>query len=291
MGDVQLWISAVELGCFFGILALSYFVVLAGTGFFNFAIGTYAMAGGLCATWLVIDHGMSLWPAVIVSLAAAVLLAVITEIAVVRPVQRRSDGSELPALVAVTAVLFAIQELAGVVFGYTTLPGQSLWTFQPIEIGSAVLVPSALVLIVATVAIFALMAAWIRFTRTGRVLRAVGDSRESAAVLGLPVGRIRMLGFALCGLLAGLAGLLFAPKAGVSSSSGLDWALSGFLALVVGGTASVWAPLVGGLILGMLQIFIPFYFGGNSLPYLLLALAVVFFAFRPQGLFDATVRI
>lgn len=280
-----------ELGCFFGILALSYFVVLAGTGFFNFAIGTYAMAGGLCATWLVIYHGMSLWPAVLVSLAAAVLLAVLTEVVVVRPVQRRSDGSELPALVAVTAVLFAIQELAGVVFGYTTLPGQSLWSFQPIELGSAVLVPSAVVLIGSTVAIFAMMAAWIRFTRTGRVLRAVGDSRESAAVLGLPVGRIRILGFALCGLLAGLAGLLFAPKAGVSSSSGLDWALSGFLALVVGGTASVWAPLVGGLILGMLQIFIPFYFGGNSLPYLLLALAVVFFAFRPQGLFEAKVRI
>ncbi len=291
MSDLQLWISAIEVGCFFGLLALSYFVVLAGTGFFNFAIGTYAMVGGLCATWLVINHGFNLWLSVLLAMAAAILLAVVTELVVVRPVQRRSEGSELPALVAVTAVLFAIQQLAGVVFGYTTLPGQGLWNFQPIQIGSAILVPSALVLMVATVVIFGLVATWVRFTRTGRVLRAVGDSRESASLLGLPVSRIRILGFALSGLLAGVAGLLFAPKAGVSSSSGLDWALSGFLALVVGGTASVWAPLVGGLILGILQIFIPFYFGGNSLPYLLLALAIVFFAFRPQGIFDRTVRV
>ncbi len=291
MSDLQLWISAVQIGCFFGLLALSYYVVLAGTGFFNFAIGTYAMVGGLCAAWLVINHNYPLWPAVLIALVATVALAAVTEVAVVRPVQRRSEGSELPALVAVTAVLFAIQQLGGVTFGYTTLPGQNLWTFHSIHLGSSIILPSALVLVVTTVIVFFLVAAWVRFTRTGRVLRAVGDSRESASLLGLPVGRIRIIGFALSGLLAGTAGLLFAPKAGVSSSSGLDWALSGFLALVVGGTASVWAPLVGGLILGMLQIFIPFYFGGTSLPYLLLILAAVFFAFRPQGLFDRRVRV
>jgi branched-chain amino acid transport system permease protein len=291
MSDPQLWVSAIELGCFFGLLALSYFVVLAGTGFFNFAVGPYAMVGGLCTAWLVINHGFGLWVAVVIAMVVTMALAAVTELVVVRPVQARSGRSDLPALVAVTAVLFAIEQLAGVIFGYTTLPGENLVNIQPIQLGSAIVIPSALVLAIVTVVVFVLVALWVRFTRTGRLLRAVGDSREAATLLGLPVNRVRIIAFVLSGLLAGIAGLLFAPKAGVSSTSGLDWALSGFLALVVGGTATVWAPLVGGLILGALQIFIPFYFGGASLSYLLLILAVAFFALRPQGIFVRRVRV
>lgn len=291
MSDPQLWISAAQLGCFFGLLALAYYVVLSGTGFFNFAVGPYAMVGGLCTSWLVVDKGFALWSAVVVALVVSMVLAAATELAVVRPVQRRSGRNELPALVAVTAVLFAIEQLAGVIFGYTTLPGQELLSIQPIQLGSAVLLPEALELMIVTVVVFVGMALWVRLSRTGRLLRAVGDSRDAAALLGLPVNRIRIVAFVLSGLLAGIAGLLFAPKAGVNSNSGLDWALSGFLALVVGGTATVWAPLVGGLILGALQIFIPFYFGGPSLSYLLLILAIVFFAFRPQGIFVRRVRV
>jgi branched-chain amino acid transport system permease protein len=291
MTDPQLWISAAELGCFFGLLALSYYVVLAGTGFFNFAVGPYAMVGGLSAAWLVLEHGFELWLAVAIAVVATMALAAVTELAVVRPVQRRSGRSELPALVAVTAVLFAIEQLAGVIFGYTTLPGQELLNIQPITFGTSVILPSDLLLGIVTIVVFGGMALWVRLSRTGRLLRAVGDSRDAAALLGLPVNRIRLVAFVLSGLLAAVAGLLFAPKAGVSSTSGLDWALSGFLALVVGGTATVWAPLIGGLILGALQVFIPFYFGGPSLSYLLLVLAIVFFAFRPQGIFARRVRV
>jgi branched-chain amino acid transport system permease protein len=291
MNDPQLWISAAELGCFFGLLALSYYVVLAGTGFFNFAVGPYAMVAGLCTTWLVLNHGFTLWLAVAFAMVITMALAAVTELLVVRPVQRRSGRSELPALVAVTAVLFAIEQLAGVIFGYTTLPGQQLLNIQPITIGSSIILPGDVLEGIVTVVIFGGMALWVRLSRTGRLLRAVGDSRDAASLLGLPVNRIRLVAFVLSGLLAGVAGLVFAPKAGVSSTSGLDWALSGFLALVVGGTATVWAPLIGGLILGALQVFIPFYFGGPSLSYLLLLLAIVFFAFRPQGIFARRVRV
>ncbi len=291
MDDPQLWISAIQLGCFFGLLALSYYVVLSGTGFFNFAVGPYAMVGGLFTSWLVIEKGFSLWPAVVVALVAAMALAAVTELIVVRPVQNRSGRNQLPALVAVTAVLFAIEQLAGVIFGYTTLPGEQLFNFQAIEIGSAELLPAALELIIVTAVVFISMAIWVRITRTGRLLRAVGDNRDAAALLGLPVNRIRIIAFVLSGLLAGIAGLLFATKAGVNSDAGLTWALDGFLALVIGGTATVWAPLVGGMILGILQVFIPYYLGGPSLSYSLLILAIIFFGLRPQGIFARRVRV
>jgi branched-chain amino acid transport system permease protein len=60
--------------------------------------------------------------------------------------------------------------------------------------------------------------------------------------------------------------------------------------MVVGGTGSLWAPLLGGLLLGGLEVFVPYYFGGQSHVYGLLVVALVFFAFKPQGLFVRSVR-
>ncbi len=141
-----------------------------------------------------------------------------------------------------------------------------------------------------TAVAFAATALWIRYTRTGRLLRAVGDSTHAAALLGLPVNRVRLVAFLIAGVLAAVTGLLFAPKAGVNSLSGLSWSVSGFLAVVVGGTGSVWAPLAGGLLLGAVEVFVPYYFGGQSHVYGLLLVALLFFAFRPQGLFVRMVR-
>src|SRR6185436_17189947 len=154
------------MGCFFGLLALAYYLVLVGAGFFNFAIGPYAMVGGLCTSYLVLYEELNVWAAAAVAILAAAALAVVTELAVVRPVQRRSGGGELPALVAVAAVLFTIQQLGGYLFGYTTLPGQNLFTFDPVTVGDTAIQPSTLVLLAFTVVAFAGLALWIRSTST-----------------------------------------------------------------------------------------------------------------------------
>ncbi len=290
MNQLQLWISALEMGCFFGLLALAYYLTLVGAGFFNFAIGPYAMLGGLATSYLVIEADMPVWTAALLAVLLAMVLAAATELAVVRPVQKRSGGGELPALVAVAAVLFAIQQFGGYFFGYTTLPGQQLVRFDPLPIGDTQLESYKVILIAFTAVAFTAVAVWIRATRTGRLLRAVGDSKHAASLLGLPVNRIRLVAFVVSGLLAGITGLLFATKAGVSSTSGLSWAVSGFLAMVIGGTGSVYAPLVGGLLLGCVEVFLPYYFGGHAQVYGLLVVALMFFAFKPQGLFVRRVR-
>jgi branched-chain amino acid transport system permease protein len=290
MTELQLWVSVAEMGCFFGLLALSYLLILEGAGFFNFALGPYAMVGGLGASWLVIEKELGLWTAVAAAVALVVALAVVTELAVVRPISRRAGGGELPALVAVAAVLFAVEQGAGFLFGRRQLPGQLLVEFDPLEVGGAFVQSSAVVLVAVTLVAFLLVAAWLQLGGSGRLLRAVGDNAGAASVLGLPVSRVRITAFVAGGLLAAVAGILFAPKAGVSFESGLSWTLSGFLALVVGGTGRVWAPLVGGLVLGGIQVFVPYYFGSAAQHYAILLVGLAFFALRPQGLFTRAVR-
>jgi branched-chain amino acid transport system permease protein len=287
----QLYVSIIEIGCFTALIALSYLVVLYGAGFFHFALGPYAMFAALGAAYWVAVEEWNLWLAVLLGVLIATLLSVVTELLVVRPIEKRAHGEELPSLIAVVAVMFAVSQLAGTVFGRRPLPGQPWLDFEePLELGDAVISGQAIVTVAVTLAIFAGLAAWLRWSRYGQWLRAVGENQEAARTLGFPVARIRLVAFAVGGLIAGIAGPLFSAKAGVNFESGLSYSLFGFIALVIGGTGSIWAPLAGGIFLAALQIAASYLFGSPSLNYATLAVAVLFFAFRPEGFFARRVR-
>lgn len=290
MTDPQLWLSALEIGCFFGLVALAYYLILVGSGFFNFALGPLAMLGGLSASWFVINLELSPILAALLGTVIVIATSAITELVVVRPIQKKSAGGELPALVAVAAVLFAVQQAAGVVFGRTPLPGVRLVEAAVVEIGPFYVFPSTLMLIVITVLAFVGVGIWMSKSTMGRLLRAVGDNGDAARTLGLPVSRVRLTSFMLGGLLAAIAGILFSAKSGVVFNSGLGWTLTGFLALVIGGTGRIFAPLIGGLILGIVQVFSPFYFSTLGPQTIILILGILFFAFKPEGLFVRKVR-
>src|SRR5699024_11767010 len=156
---------------------LGFLLIRLGTNFFNFALGAYATVAALSTTWLVRNAEMSLWLAVLVSVALAVLLSVVTELGLVRIVQTRSPHEELPALISVAALLFFISQIAGNVFGRAPQPGQHRVTGGPFKVGSAVLTSNALLLIGVTFVAFVAVAFWMRYSSTGRLLRAVGDNR------------------------------------------------------------------------------------------------------------------
>ncbi len=258
MTDAQLWLAAIEIGAFFSLIALGMYLVVVGADFFNFAMGPYAMAAAMASSWVAINYGLALWIAMPLGDRGSVALSILTEKLVVKQVQKRSGrGGELPALVAVTAVLFGIQQLAGTVFGRTPLPGQKIFDFDPISVLGATVDSSTVVLVVGTAVIFVGIGLWLNRSTSGRLLRAVGDSPDAARVLGLPVDRVRLIAFTLAGVIAAVAGLLFAPKAGVQFTSGLSWTLTAFIALVIGGTGRSWAPLIGGMVLGVVQVFAP----------------------------------
>jgi branched-chain amino acid transport system permease protein len=286
----QLWVSVAQIGCFYGLIALGYYLVLEGADFFNFALGALAVDSGLASSWFVTRQGWPLPLAVAVGVLSAVLLAVVTEVVVIRPVESRSNGGELSALVSVVAILFVVQQLGGTLFGKKLLSGKK-WVAGPdVSLGGVDVSRQTIVLVGVTVAVFAAMWTWIRRTRYGRMLRAVGSNRDAARTLGMPVLKVRVVAFALAGFSVGIAGPLFSPHAGVSFQFALTWALYGFLALVIGGTGSIWAPLAGGVALGIIQVIVPYVFGSDVLDYAILVIALAFFALRPGGLFTRRVR-
>lgn len=291
MTNPFLWISGFEAGIFYSLLALSFYITLIGTNFFNFAIGPLAMLAGLMTSWLHLNNGVDVLLSAGLSIAVVVGVSVVAEHVVVRPVQRRSSNSELPALVAVAGLLFAIQQGAGLIFGRELFPGSEVLNIPDLELFGVVVESWAFALFAIALITFVVLSLWIKRSRDGRLLRAIGDNREAAQIVGLAVNRARTTAFALGGLVAALAGVAFAPFAGVGFDSGLEWTLSGFVAFVIGGLGTPLAPLVGGLLLGVGEVFLSYYFGGATFQWVLAIAALLLLALRPEGIFQRKVRV
>lgn len=291
MPPPQLWVSVFELGCFAGLVGLGYFLILRGAGLFMFALGPFAMFSAMLASWLLLEYELPFVVPVLAGIVCVVLLAALVEVLIVRPIHERSGGEELPAIVAVVAVLFATQQFAGTLFGRRPLPGHPWIEAGPFRLGGVVISGQAVVLGVMTIAVYGATMLWLSRSHYGRMLRAVGDNQRAAHTLGLPVRNIRIVAFALAGGVAAVAGSLFSAKAGVTFQSGLSWTVAGFLALIVGGLGRVWAPLVGGLLVAAMQTMAVFYFGPAMLNYATFVVAFLFFMFRPKGIFAPRVRV
>lgn len=284
------WIDAVtamRVGIVYALLALAYFLFARTTDTINFAVGGYAMAAALVYATLT-GGGTPPLVALVAAVIVGAALGGITESFVVRPIASKGRD-EFVVVLAITAMLFVIQQLAGVVFGRRAIIGEPLWGGR-FELGGHTVSIQDLVTIAGGLAAAVVVGLWIARGRSGRMMRAIGDNEQAGLTLGIPVRRIRLVAAAVGGLLAGLAGALSAPQSGNSFHSGVSLSIVGFIALVIGGMGSAYAPLIGGILLSFLELGTSLIFGSTSRDYFLLGAVLLVFIARPEGLFSLKVR-
>jgi branched-chain amino acid transport system permease protein len=145
------------------------------------------------------------------------------------------------------------------------------------------------VFVAAAVLVVALaLAAMFRFTSAGLRLRAAAFNAYAARLLGVRVGRVLTLGWALAGLIGALAGLLVSPNTFLYPSSMDSIFVLGFTAAVIGGLDSPVGAIVGGLILGVVLNYVGGYLGSNLVPIFGLVALVAVLMIRPSGLFSVS---
>lgn len=279
-----------EEAAFFAFLALAFFVGREASGHLNVAIGGYAIIAPFIVNWGV-DQGLPVLLGVGLGIGVSTVVAVGGELGVMRPIMSRSQrGDELTALVAMAALLFVISQFLGWIFGRRVIRGHAILDGTAFEVAGVRVSQQRLLIVLGVVAVVVALWAWRRYTSTGRLARACGDDMDAAQSIGIPVGRVNLVATTIVGALAGTAGALFAYKAGASFFSALDWTLWGFMAIVVGGTGSVAAPVLGAIVLAAAQSLLGFYYGGEWLHYATLIVVAVFFMFRPNGILYPRVR-
>ena len=281
----QLTLGGLSVGMIYAAIGLSLVLIWRATRILNYAQGGMAMFTTYLA-FEVINHTGSYWAGFAAALLAGLLLGGLIERVVIRPVENKPP---LNAIIVTIGLLIFLEGLAGVIYGgqYRSFP--AAYSINGLKIGSAALGISANDVFVAVAVLIAalLLATAFRYTAVGLRLRAAAFSPPVSRLLGVRVGRMLTLGWALAGLIGALAGVLVSPSTFLYPNSMDSIFVLGFTAAVIGGLDSPAGSVAGGLILGVALSYVGGYLGSDLVPLFGLAALVLVLMIRPEGLFSA----
>ena len=277
-------INGLLTGVMYSLVALGFVLIFKASEIFNFAQGVMVLFAALSLVGLM-ELGIPAWLAVVLALAIMVVLALVIERVMLRPLVNQDPFILFMSTIGLTFFLEGF--------------GETLWgsNVKRLDIGipkdvieyQGVLLNQfdIIAAVVGAVLVFGLA---IFFTKTtiGRALRAVADDHQAALSVGIPLKTIWVIVWSVSGGVALVAGIMWGAKSGVQFSLSLI-ALKALPVLILGGLTSISGAIVGGLIIGVGEKVAEIYWGpliGGAIEnWFAYILAMVFLLFRPQGLF------
>jgi branched-chain amino acid transport system permease protein len=283
---LEFTLGGIAFGMIYAAIGLSLVLIWRGTRILNYAQGGMAMFTTYVAM-VVINHTGNYWEGFGAALAAGLLLGAVLERTVVRPVENKPP---LNAVIVTIGLLIFLEGLAGIIYGGQFRSFPPAYSVVGLKIGGTALGISTNDLFTAGAVLAAalLLAAVFRFTSVGLRLRATAFAPSVARLLGVRIGRVLTLGWALAGLIGALAGVLVTPQTFLYPNSMDSIFVLGFTAAVIGGLDSPVGAVTGGLILGVVLSYAGGYLGSDLVSLFGLAALAVVLMVRPSGLFSTT---
>lgn len=295
LGDIWLFLqqgfwSGLVTGSVYALLALAIVAVFKTTDVPNFAQGEIFMMGGYVALSLLLIGKLGY--AVVIPLTLVILAfgAALFQ----RVVMERVTGSRGVGVQLVIATLGLAYLLKGLVrqtgLGDTPRSLPSLVSSDPVIIGDAALTRLDVAIFVVAVVTMVLIYLMFTYTRIGKAMRAVGMNPRAAQIVGIRLSRIRMLVWAMAGLISAVAALLITPKVLITPDIA-HIAILAYAAAIVGGFTSLPGAVLGGIIIGIVENLVGLFISTNAIvvaPFLAILLTLVV---RPQGLLGGRVQV
>jgi branched-chain amino acid transport system permease protein len=288
---LQLLFSGVALGAVYALLALGFVVVFKATQVVNFAHAGLLMVGTYSAARLS-AAGQPFAVSVLLAIALTVVLALVIERALVRPVVRRSVVAVAIMTIGVDVVL---QTEITRRLGIDILPVGDPWQSSTVEVLGITVPQTRVAALVVAFVVLGGFFAWSRFSDWGVAMRASAEDHRTAELMGVRLGRVSAIVWVIAAVLAVVAGVFLAafPAPGVSPTTSAA-ALRAFPAAILGGLDSPGGALVGGLLIGLAETLTQGYqdqlsFLGQGfaavVPYVVMVAVLLV---RPTGLFGTT---
>jgi branched-chain amino acid transport system permease protein len=286
---LEFTLGGISTGMIYAAIALSLVLIWRGTRVLNYAQGGMAMFSTYVAFFVIRATG-SYWLGFIVALAAGLVLGAFLERTVIRPTLRKPP---LNAVIVTIGLLILLEGVAGILYGGTFRSFKPAFSIGGLSIGSVSLGISENDIFIAGAVLIAagVLALVFQYTSVGLRLRATAFNPDVSRLLGVRIGRVLTLGWALAGLIGALAGLLVSPSTFLYPNSMDAIFVLGFTAAVIGGLESPVGAVIGGLILGVLLSYVGGYLGSDLVDIAGLAALAAVLMLRPSGLFSSsTVR-
>lgn len=279
---LQLSISAAALGSIYALLALGLVLVHKSTDVVNFAQGELAMFSTFICFMLISRLGLPLYLVLLLSIPIGCLIGAGVEIAVMRPLVGLPP---LNSMIATLGVFTILNSAAGEIWGYDAVRFPSLLSQQPIELGSLRIAPDGLAVIGVALSLMLLMYVFFEHTREGVAMRAASMNSRAAELMGVRPSRVALFAWAMAGAIGAVSGFLIAPIVFLDSAMMTPIIIKAFAAAILGGFNSLPGAVVGGFMLGFVEVALSaFGFDKFKDAISLILIVLVLMAF-PEGIF------
>jgi branched-chain amino acid transport system permease protein len=281
---VQQAVNAVSAGSLYALMAIGLAMVFGILRLVNFAHGDIIMAGSY-ATLLLNSAGLPFWAAAAGGIVISGGVGVLMERLAYRPI--RGSGDVAMLLTSFAATIF-LENLGIMAFSATSRPFPSPAALSAVvEIGSIRIAGLHLVSIGVTAVLLVLLSLFVTKTQTGISLRAVAQDLTAARLMGVNVNKVIAAAFLIGSTLAGVVGILWSARVGrIDPLMGFQPVLKAFVASVIGGLGSVPGAILGGYVLGSLEILLQGLLPTRLVPFrdaFVFLVLIILLLFRPKG--------
>jgi branched-chain amino acid transport system permease protein len=282
---IDLTLNGISTGAVYSAVALALVLIWRATRIVNFSQGGMFMFTTFIASAVISSSG-SYWLGFAVALACGLVLGALVERVLVRRVE---GGPPLNAVIVTLGLLILLQALAGMIWGNTPRSFPPAFSIRGYDVGGTRLLfaPNDTFTVLVVIGVALGLRALFQGTGIGLQMRAAAFMPEVARMLGVRVGRMFTLGWALAAFVGSLAGLLIAPSVFVGPNQFDSVLIFGFTAAVIGGLDNPVGAAVGGVLLGLVLSYVSGYEGPALVTLAALVVLIVVLMIRPGGLFTS----
>ena len=284
------FVSGIVLASVYALMASGLSLVWTTLGIFNFAHGALMTLAAYIA-WTVSDAaGLGLWlgAGVAIAIAGVVGVGILMERLVVRPFYDHRDILLITVMTTLASMIF-IEKGSQLLWGARLKQLRPILPGQVDFLGTTISAEEALIIVVAPI-ILGLLWLFLRNSRIGRGIRAVGQNPNAAKLIGIDVSRLFIVTFALSAALAGLTGVLLGSVRMVTPGFGSEPLVKALIIVIFGGLGSLGGTILAAYLIGLLEAALVFFIGIYWAPSMIFVLLIVVLLLRPQGLLGKVVR-
>ena len=283
-------INGISLGSVYAIIALGYTMVYGIAKMLNFAHGDVIMIGAYISFCVTQYLNLPAWLSVLAAMFVCTLLGMTIERLAYKPLR---SAPSLAVLITAIGMSYFLQNLALLIWGSNPKSFTSIISFGPPRLfdGQLIISDVAIVTVLACILIMIGLTWFTGKTRVGKAMRAVSEDKGAAQLMGVNVNRTISVTFAIGSALAAIAGvLLCSAYPTLMPTTGSMPGIKAFTAAVFGGIGSIPGAMLGGILLGIIEIFGKSYISTELGDAIVFAILIVILLVKPAGLLGKKIR-
>jgi branched-chain amino acid transport system permease protein len=280
-------VNGLSFGAIYAMVAVGLTIVFGILEVVNFAQGEFYMLGAYL-TYLAILAQLPYPVGIVVAVAGMTLVGLLTERLAIRPLIGKAW--QLPIL-STLAISIITQNGAILLWSPNPRTITVEAASRTVEVLGVVLTYQRLVIIVLAAVVFAGLHYFVQRTKTGKAMRAVSQNKDACQVLGIDVGRISTIAFALGAGLSGLGGAVVAPVMAIHPVMGILVVVKCFAAVIMGGFGNIQGTILAAFVLAIVESFAAAYVSLQYKDAFAFVVMIAILLFRPHGIFGRKVGL